>query len=189
MRKVDTNRLVSETHQIWKDLLLLDSPNVHSQYTKNQRKKANFNCKWCISPLIEHWWKSCKPVKPRPSWSVQNIRTPQRFLAMNDARILNTFQQNLRGYSKVIRKLLHSWRNSNFSADTFIKVYFFYQKKIAIRSGNYFYLIILDGNLRFEQILNLWEMARSRLNHFVLDWSCSIHSFTGGFQHVESIVI
>ena len=32
-------------------------------------------------------------------------------------------------------------------------------------------------------------MARSRLNHFVLDWLCSIHSFTGGFQHVESIVI
>ena len=29
--------------------------------------------------------------------------------------------------------LLHFWRNSNFSADTFIKVYFF-AKKIAIRS-------------------------------------------------------
>ena len=33
-RKVDTNRLVSETHQIWKDLLPLDSPNVHLQYEK-----------------------------------------------------------------------------------------------------------------------------------------------------------
>ena len=33
MRKVDfiTNRFVSEVHQIWKDLLLLDSPNVHPQ--------------------------------------------------------------------------------------------------------------------------------------------------------------
>ena len=30
--KVDTNRLVSETRHIWKDLLLLDSPNVHPQY-------------------------------------------------------------------------------------------------------------------------------------------------------------
>ena len=57
-RKVDTNCLVSETHQIWKDLLLLDSPNVHwkdlllldspnvhLQYKKSQRKKANVNCK------------------------------------------------------------------------------------------------------------------------------------------------
>ena len=53
-RKVDTNRFVSEIHQIWKDLLLLDSPNVHPQLKNNQRKKANFNFKWCISPLIEH---------------------------------------------------------------------------------------------------------------------------------------
>ena len=30
-RKVDTNRLVSEIHQIWKDLLFLDSPSVHLQ--------------------------------------------------------------------------------------------------------------------------------------------------------------
>ena len=28
------------------------------------------------------------PVKPRPLWSVRNIRTPQRFLAMNDTLIL-----------------------------------------------------------------------------------------------------
>ena len=42
--KVDTNRFVSEIHQIWKDLLLLDSPNVHPQFKNNQRKKANFNC-------------------------------------------------------------------------------------------------------------------------------------------------
>ena len=53
-RKVDTNRLVSETHQMWKDLLLLDSSNVHLQYEKkNQRNKANFSCKW-YSLLIEH---------------------------------------------------------------------------------------------------------------------------------------
>ena len=45
-RKVDTiNSFVSEIHQIWKDLLLLDSPNVHPQFKKNQRKNANFNCK------------------------------------------------------------------------------------------------------------------------------------------------
>ena len=50
-RKVDTNRLVSETRQIWKELLLLDSPNVHLQYEKKKKKKikerlkANFNCK------------------------------------------------------------------------------------------------------------------------------------------------
>ena len=37
--KVDTNRLVSETRQIWKDLLLLDSPNVHPQYEKKKIKE------------------------------------------------------------------------------------------------------------------------------------------------------
>ena len=53
-RKVDANRFVSEIHQIWKNLLLLDSPNDHPQVKTNQRKKANFNCKLCISLLIEH---------------------------------------------------------------------------------------------------------------------------------------
>ena len=53
-RKVDTNGFVSEIHQIWKDLMLLDSPNVHPPLKNNQRKKANFKCKWCISLLIEH---------------------------------------------------------------------------------------------------------------------------------------
>ena len=52
--KVDTNRFVSEIHQMWKDLMLLDSPNVYPPLKNNQRKKANFKCKWCISLLIEH---------------------------------------------------------------------------------------------------------------------------------------
>ena len=39
-RKVDTNRLVSEPHQIWKDLLLLDSPNVYLQYKKKSEKEG-----------------------------------------------------------------------------------------------------------------------------------------------------
>ena len=34
-------------------LLLLDTPNVHPQLKKIQRKKANFSCKWCIC-FIEH---------------------------------------------------------------------------------------------------------------------------------------
>ena len=53
-RKVDTNRFVSEIHEIWKDLMLLDSPNVHPPLKNNQRNKANLNCKGCISLLIEH---------------------------------------------------------------------------------------------------------------------------------------
>ena len=53
-RKVYTNRFASKIHQIWKDLLLLDSTIVHPQLKNNQRKKANFNCKWSISLLIEH---------------------------------------------------------------------------------------------------------------------------------------
>ena len=40
-RKVDTNRFVSEIRQIWRDLLLLNSPNVHSQF-KKLKKKGNF---------------------------------------------------------------------------------------------------------------------------------------------------
>ena len=38
-RKVDTNRFVSEIHQIWKDLLLLDSPNVHPQLKKIKERR------------------------------------------------------------------------------------------------------------------------------------------------------
>ena len=44
-RKVDTNRFLPEIHQIWKDLKLLDSPDVHPPLKSNQRKKANFKCK------------------------------------------------------------------------------------------------------------------------------------------------
>ena len=44
-RKVYINRFASKIHQIWKDLLLLDSTIVHPQLKNNQRKKANFNCK------------------------------------------------------------------------------------------------------------------------------------------------
>ena len=54
-RKIDTNCLVFEIYQIWKDLWLLDSPNSHPQLKKNQRKKPNFNCKWRIALLIKHW--------------------------------------------------------------------------------------------------------------------------------------
>ena len=34
-RKVETIRVVSEIHQIWRDLLLLDSPTVRPQLKKN----------------------------------------------------------------------------------------------------------------------------------------------------------
>ena len=66
--KVDTNHFVSEIHQIWKDLMLLDSPNVHPPLKNNQRKKANFKCKWCISLLIEHAliiWDKIKTLQVR----------------------------------------------------------------------------------------------------------------------------
>ena len=38
-RKVVTNRFVSEIHQIWKDLMLLDSPNVHPPLKNNQKRR------------------------------------------------------------------------------------------------------------------------------------------------------
>ena len=37
-----------------KDLMLLDSSNVHPTLKNNERKKANFKGKWCILLLIEH---------------------------------------------------------------------------------------------------------------------------------------
>ena len=41
-RKLETNRFVSEIQQIWKDLLLLDSPNVHPQLKKKTKKGGKF---------------------------------------------------------------------------------------------------------------------------------------------------
>ena len=38
-RKLDTNRFVSEIQQMWKDLLLLDFPNVHPQIKKKKNKE------------------------------------------------------------------------------------------------------------------------------------------------------
>ena len=70
------NRFVSEIHPIWKDLLLLqDSPNVHPPVKKNQRKKANFNCKWCISLLVEHAliiWDKIKILQVRQQATPKN---------------------------------------------------------------------------------------------------------------------
>ena len=40
-RKIDTNRFVSEIHQIWKDLLLLDSPNVQTMKERRQISPVN----------------------------------------------------------------------------------------------------------------------------------------------------
>ena len=37
-RNLDTNLFVSEIHQIWKDLLLLDSPNVRPQLKKSKKE-------------------------------------------------------------------------------------------------------------------------------------------------------
>ena len=42
-RKLDTNRFVSEIQQTWKDLLLLDSPNVHPQLKKKRRQISTVN--------------------------------------------------------------------------------------------------------------------------------------------------
>ena len=41
-RKVDANRFVSNIHQIWKDLVLLDSPNVHPQCEKKIIERSKF---------------------------------------------------------------------------------------------------------------------------------------------------
>ena len=62
MCKVDTNHFVSEVHHICKDLLLLDSPNVHPQLKKKSKKKR------CISLDIEHAliiWDKIKTLQLR----------------------------------------------------------------------------------------------------------------------------
>ena len=41
-RKISTNRFVSEIHQIWKNLLLLDSPNDHPQVKTKTKKEGKF---------------------------------------------------------------------------------------------------------------------------------------------------
>ena len=41
-RKVDTNCFVSDIHQIWKDLILLDSLNVHPPLKKQSKKEGKF---------------------------------------------------------------------------------------------------------------------------------------------------
>ena len=54
-RKVDTNRLVSETYhgKIYYCWILQMFIYSMKKKKKNSKKKANFNCKWW-SPLIEH---------------------------------------------------------------------------------------------------------------------------------------
>ena len=42
-RKLETNRFVSEIQQIWKDLLLLDSPNVHPQLKKKDKERRQIS--------------------------------------------------------------------------------------------------------------------------------------------------
>ena len=42
-RKLDTNRLGSEIQQIWKDLLLMDSPNVHPQLKKKDKERRQIS--------------------------------------------------------------------------------------------------------------------------------------------------
>ena len=55
MRKVDTNHFqflkFTKSANIYYCCIL--QMFIHS-FKKNQRKKTNFNCKWCISLLIEH---------------------------------------------------------------------------------------------------------------------------------------
>ena len=41
-RKLDTNRFVPEIQQIWKDLLLLDSPDFHLQIKTKNKKRGKF---------------------------------------------------------------------------------------------------------------------------------------------------
>ena len=51
-RKVVTNRIVSEIHQIWKNLFTNEfSKRSSTVKKKNQRKKLNLYCKWCTSRL------------------------------------------------------------------------------------------------------------------------------------------
>ena len=100
-RKVDTNCFVSEIHQTWKDLMLLDSSNVHPPLKNNQRKqKAHFKCKWCISLLIEHAliiWDKIKTLqvlqqakKAPDTWSQHETTQKKQTRKINKFELLFT---------------------------------------------------------------------------------------------------
>ena len=58
--KVDTNRFVSEIHQIWKDLLLLDSANVHPQLKKTIKERRQISTDVFRYSLKMHWLSGIK---------------------------------------------------------------------------------------------------------------------------------
>ena len=67
-RKVETNRFAFEIYQIWKDLLLLDSPNVHPQLKKIKERRQIPTVNNVLSLLIEHaliMWDKIKTLQVR----------------------------------------------------------------------------------------------------------------------------
>ena len=87
-RKVETNRFAFEIHQIWKDLLLLDSPNVHPQLKKIKERRQIPTVNNVLSLLIEHaliMWDKIETLQVRQqakkapdAWSQHETTKKQR---------------------------------------------------------------------------------------------------------------
>ena len=61
--------------------MLLDFPNVHPPLKNKQRNKANLNCKWCISLLIEHAlliWDEIKTLQVLQQAKMREVNTKQQ---------------------------------------------------------------------------------------------------------------
>ena len=76
--------------------MLLDSPNVHPPLKNNQRNKANFNCKCCISLLIEHAliiWDKIKTLQVlRQAKKSTRCLTSTRKNTKKQTRKINNFE-------------------------------------------------------------------------------------------------
>ena len=80
--KINTNRFVWNS-LIWKDLMLLGSPNVHPPLKNNQRNKANLNCNNVFRySLNMHWLsgiklKHCRYYSKQRKHEMREVNTKQ----------------------------------------------------------------------------------------------------------------
>ena len=82
-RKVETNRFAFEIHQIWKDLLLLDSPNVHPQLKKIKERRQistvndvvrySLNMHWLSGIKLKH----CRYDNKQRKHQMREVNTKQ----------------------------------------------------------------------------------------------------------------
>ena len=94
-RKVETNRFAFEIYQIWKDLLLLDSPNVHPQFKKIKERRQIPTVNNVLSLLIEHaliMWDKIKTLQVRQQQRKHQMREVNMKQQKKQRRKINKFE-------------------------------------------------------------------------------------------------